>query len=134
MTGTAVGDPIEAEALARTFGQSRDVDDPILVGSVKTNIGHTEPVSGIAAVIKAVYALREGLIPPNLNYDIPHKSIPLKDWHMQVPTSLTQWPEDKSFRVSVNNFGYGGANAQLVYLFCFRCVTTHGSGFNIHVQ
>jgi acyl transferase domain-containing protein len=112
MTGTSVGDPIEAEALARTFGQSRDVEDPIFVGSVKTNIGHTEPVSGIASVIKTCFALRDGLIPPHLNYEVPHKSIPLKKWHMQVATSLTPWPKDKLLRASVNNFGYGGTNAQ----------------------
>ena len=112
MTGTGAGDPIEAEALAQTFGQSRAVDDPIFVGSVKTNIGHTEPVSGIASLIKTSFALRDGLIPPNLNYDIPHKSIPLKEWHMQVPTALTPWPRDKPLRASINNFGYGGTNAQ----------------------
>lgn len=50
MTGTAAGDPIEAEALAQTFGKSRDIDDPIFVGSVKTNVGHAEPVSGLAAI------------------------------------------------------------------------------------
>jgi len=81
MTGTAAGDPIEAEALARTFGKSRDVDDPIFVGSVKTNVGHAEPVSGLAAIIKACYALREGLIPRNLNYKVPHKNIPLVGIH-----------------------------------------------------
>lgn len=58
MTGTAAGDPIEAEAIARTFGKSREAHDPIIVGSVKTNVGHTEPVSGIAAVIKTTFALK----------------------------------------------------------------------------
>lgn len=77
MTGTAAGDPIEAEALAQTFGKSRDADDPVFVGSVKTNVGHAEPVSGLAAMIKTCFALREGLIPRNLNYEVPHKNIPL---------------------------------------------------------
>lgn len=112
MTGTPVGDPIEAEALARTFGLSRPVDDPILVGSVKTVIGHTEPVSGIAAIIKTCYALRDRVIPANLNYDVPNKKIPLVDWHLKVPTASTPWPKDKMLRASINNFGYGGANAQ----------------------
>ncbi|KAF2108938.1 hypothetical protein BDV96DRAFT_652537 [Lophiotrema nucula] len=114
MTGTKVGDPIEAEALARTFGQSRHANDPIWVGSVKPNIGHTEPCSGIAAIIKTAFALRDGLIPPNLNYEIPNKAIPLDGWHLQVPTSLTQWPHCKLFRASVNNFGYGGTNAHVI--------------------
>lgn len=112
MTGTPKGDPIEAEALARTFGQFRPAEDPILVGSVKTNIGHTEPVSGIAAIIKATLALKHGIIPGNLNYDIPHESIRLRDWNLAVPTSSMPWPNDKPLRASVNNFGYGGANAQ----------------------
>ncbi|KAJ5219498.1 hypothetical protein N7468_008702 [Penicillium chermesinum] len=83
MTGTATGDPIEAEAIARTFGQHRSSDDPVLVGSVKTNLGHTEP-------------------------------IPLDEWHLQVPTLPTQWPQDKSPRASINNFGYGGTNAHII--------------------
>ncbi|CAI6088461.1 unnamed protein product [Clonostachys chloroleuca] len=114
MTGTPVGDPIEAEALARTFGLSRPVDDPILVGSVKTVIGHTEPVSGIAAIIKTCYALRDRVIPANLNYDVPNKKIPLVDWHLKVPTASTPWPKDKMLRASINNFGYGGANAHVI--------------------
>ncbi len=77
MTGTAAGDPIEAEALAQTFGRCRNVDDPIFVGSVKTNVGHAEPVSGLAAVIKTCFTLQQGLIPRNLNYMYPHKNIPL---------------------------------------------------------
>lgn len=63
MTGTATGDPIEAEAIARTFGQRRSSDDPVLVGSVKTHLGHTEPVSGLAAVIKTAFALQHACIP-----------------------------------------------------------------------
>jgi acyl transferase domain-containing protein len=91
MTGTPTGDTIEAEALSRTFGKHRDVEDPALVGSVKTNIGHTGPVSGLAAIIKASFALRNGLIPPNLNYERVSPNIPLKDWNLKVPTVLTPW-------------------------------------------
>jgi acyl transferase domain-containing protein len=57
MTGTAAGDPIKAEAIARTFGKARKAHDPIVVGSVKTNLGHTEPVSGLSALIKTTFAL-----------------------------------------------------------------------------
>ena len=87
MTGTPSGDPIEAEALARTFGKHRSAEDPILVGSVKTNIGHTEPVSGLAAIIKAVYALQNEVIPPNLNYKKTNPNIPLEEWHLKVRRS-----------------------------------------------
>ncbi|OBT83083.1 hypothetical protein VE02_08866 [Pseudogymnoascus sp. 03VT05] len=82
MTGTPAGDPIEAAALASTFGKSRATHDPIIVGSVKTNVGHTEPVSGLAAVIKAAFVLKNGLIPPNLNYEKTNPSIHLKEWRV----------------------------------------------------
>ncbi|KAJ4422355.1 Type I Iterative PKS [Gnomoniopsis sp. IMI 355080] len=114
MTGTPTGDPIEAEALARTFGKGRAEDDPVLVGSVKPNIGHTEPVSGLAAVIKTIFALREGVIPPNANYENTNPNIPLKDWRLKVPRISTPWPADKPRRASINNFGYGGTNAHLI--------------------
>ncbi|KAK9800099.1 hypothetical protein SCARD494_01892 [Seiridium cardinale] len=114
MTGTSAGDPIEAEAIGRTFGSSRKADDPILVGSVKTNIGHTEPVSGLAAVIKTTFALKNALIPPNLNYKEANPEIHLSEWHLQVPTTLTPWPKNKPLRASINNFGYGGTNGHAI--------------------
>ncbi|KAI0481329.1 polyketide synthase [Xylariaceae sp. FL0804] len=114
MTGTAAGDPIEAEALALTFGQARKRNDPVLVGSVKPNIGHTEPVSGLAAMIKAIYTLKHGVIPPNVNYETPNHKIPLDDWRLKVPRTVMPWPGNKPRRVSVNNFGYGGTNAHVI--------------------
>ena len=114
MTGTAAGDPIEAEAIARTFGKSREAHDPIVVGSIKTNVGHTEPVSGLAAIIKTTFALKNRLIPPNLNFEIPNPQIDLQGWHLKVPTTLVPWPKDKLLRASVNNFGYGGTNSHLI--------------------
>lgn len=89
MTGTPTGDPIEAEALARTFGAGRAEDDPVLVGSVKPNVGHTEPVSGLAAVIKTIFALKEGVIPPNVNYENTNPNIPLKEWRLKVSSMAT---------------------------------------------
>jgi len=114
MTGTAAGDPIEAEAIARTFGKSREAHDPIVVGSIKTNVGHTEPVSGLAAIIKTTFALKNRLIPPNLNFEIPNPQIDLQGWHLKVPTTPVPWPQDKLLRASINNFGYGGTNSHLI--------------------
>jgi acyl transferase domain-containing protein len=114
MTGTPAGDPIEADALARTFGSSRDAHDPVIVGSVKTNLGHTEPVSGLAAVIKTAFALKHKMIPPNLNYETTNPNIHLDEWRLRVPTALTSWPENKLLRASINNFGYGGTNAHAI--------------------
>ncbi|KAI0015263.1 polyketide synthase [Xylariomycetidae sp. FL0641] len=114
MTGTPTGDPIEAEALARTFGEGRRVDDPVLVGSVKPNIGHTEPVSGLAAIIKTVFALKNAVVPPNVNYKVTNPNIPLDRWRLKVPRTVMPWPVGKPRRASVNNFGYGGTNAHVI--------------------
>ncbi|TPX07104.1 uncharacterized protein E0L32_010999 [Thyridium curvatum] len=113
MTGTKAGDAAEAEALGKTFGKRRSAEDPLLVGSVKTNIGHTEPVSGLAAVIKTVSALKHGIIPSNLNFKMPGKA-DLQRLHLRVPTELTPWPTNKPLRASVNNFGIGGTNAHAI--------------------
>lgn len=114
MTGTSAGNPIEAMALARTFSKSRDAHDPVIVGSVKTNVGHTGPVSGLAAIIKTIFALKNKLIPPNLKYDTGNPAIPLGEWHLRVPTTLTPWPKHKLLRASINNFGYSGTNGHLI--------------------
>ncbi|KAH8680684.1 type I polyketide synthase [Xylariales sp. PMI_506] len=135
MTGTPTGDPIEAEALALTFGASRDPNDPVLVGSVKPNVGHTEAASGLAAVIKAVMALKYGQIPANQNYATPNPKIPLKLWHLRVPTALTEWPVGKLRRASVNNFGYGGTNAHVILEAApetSHLVTTNGGSTRSH--
>ena len=85
-TGTAVGDPIEAEAIFKTFVQDQDrpSDKPLIVGSVKTNIGHLEAASGLAALVKTIFALEQGLIPPNINFESPNENIPLKEWGLKV--------------------------------------------------
>ncbi|KAK7959439.1 Compactin diketide synthase [Apiospora aurea] len=114
MTGTAAGDPIEAEAIARTFGKAREPHDPVVVGSVKTNVGHTEPVSGLAAIIKTTFALKNRVIPPNLNFEKANPEIDLQGWHLRVPTAPLPWPQDKLLRASINNFGYGGTNGHLI--------------------
>ena len=86
MTGTSTGDPTEAEALARTFGKSRPANDPVIVGSCKPNIGHTEPVSGLAAIVKAAHVLQNSLIPPNTNYEKTNPKIPMEEWNLKVRT------------------------------------------------
>ncbi|PYH87006.1 polyketide synthase [Aspergillus uvarum CBS 121591] len=114
MTGTPTGDLAEATALAQTFGKSRQPNDPVYIGSVKTNIGHTEPVSGLAAVIKTIWAMKHKQIPRNINYETPNPKIRQQEWNLTVPTSLTPWPQNKALRASINNFGYGGTNAHVI--------------------
>lgn len=108
------GDPIEAEALARTFGASRKSQDPVYVGSIKPNIGHTEPVSGIASLLKTSLLLQNKQIPPHINFKNANPSIPLDKWNLQLPMSPTPWPKGKPLRASINNFGYGGTNVHAI--------------------
>ncbi|KAK4508763.1 hypothetical protein PRZ48_002502 [Zasmidium cellare] len=114
MTGTQVGDPIEAEAISAVFARDRPPGDPVLVGSVKTIIGHTEATSGLAGVMKAVLVVEKGLIPPNANFERPNPAIDLDRLNVKVPTEVTEWPQGVPRRVSVNNFGFGGANAHVI--------------------
>ncbi|KGO37540.1 Acyl transferase/acyl hydrolase/lysophospholipase [Penicillium expansum] len=118
-TGTQAGDPIESSAIGATFGQSRPLDKngkkiPLYVGSVKTNIGHTEGASGLAGLIKAVIALERGVIPPNIRFESPNPKIDLKGWNLEVPTEVMPWPREGQRRASVNSFGFGGSNSHVI--------------------
>ncbi|GKZ35678.1 hypothetical protein AbraIFM66950_006426 [Aspergillus brasiliensis] len=112
-TGTKVGDPIEVGAIHRVFGEGRSKQAPLYVGSVKSNFGHLENVSGIVSVTKASPMLRCGFILPNANFERANPAIPLDQWNIKVPTHLRPWPRDKKY-ISVNNFGFGGSNCHVV--------------------
>jgi acyl transferase domain-containing protein len=108
-TGTSVGDSIEIEAITGVFGDSGGIH----IGSIKPNLGHGEGASGLTAVLKAVLALENRIIPPNI------KSMPLHETLYQnprliVPSEAIEWPSDRHERVSVNSFGIGGANAHVI--------------------
>ncbi|OJJ41665.1 hypothetical protein ASPWEDRAFT_167672 [Aspergillus wentii DTO 134E9] len=108
-TGTAVGDPIEVAAIANTFG-----DRGIYIGAVKPNIGHSEGASGLTSLIKAVLALENQVVPPNINFNTPNPRIPFAEKKLTVPVESTPWPQDRDVRISVNSFGMGGVNAHVV--------------------
>ncbi|TLD08011.1 hypothetical protein PspLS_12074 [Pyricularia sp. CBS 133598] len=114
MTGTKTGDPIEASAIGRIFGQTRDPNNPLIVGSVKTNLGHLEAASGIAGVIKVTMALKRAQIPPNMNFESPNPRIDMKALRVTVPRKLAPWPRGMPLRASVNNYGYGGTNGHAI--------------------
>ncbi|RHZ73806.1 hypothetical protein CDV55_100878 [Aspergillus turcosus] len=113
-TGTQTGDTIEANAIGTVFCEKRDSTNPLRIGSVKTNIGHTEATSGLAGVIKAVMAIEKGYIPPSINFEKVNPKISLDNLKLKIPLSLEPWPSNALQRVSVNNFGYGGANAHVI--------------------
>ena len=89
MTGTEVEDVVEAEALGRTFGKARSAEDPIPVGSVKTNVGHTGAVSGLAGLLKTAFALKHAQIAPNFNYKEMNAKIKLDEWRLQVSLEMS---------------------------------------------
>ncbi|KAL2068797.1 hypothetical protein VTL71DRAFT_15135 [Oculimacula yallundae] len=112
-TGTQAGDPVEASALYSTFGKSRE--DPLRIGSVKTNVGHLEGASGVTGFIKTVLMLEKEQILPNSGFESPNKRIPLKEWNLEVPTECLPWKRKNGvLRASVQSFGYGGTNAHVI--------------------
>ncbi|MBI1357394.1 MAG: SDR family NAD(P)-dependent oxidoreductase [Acidobacteria bacterium] len=111
-TGTALGDPMEVEALQAVFGRGRSSDKPLLLGSVKTNFGHLETAAGVAGLLKAALALRHGEIPPHLHLHNPSPHIPWERLPMAVPTRPTAWPGTRL--AGASSFGYSGTNAHLV--------------------
>ncbi|KAL8857831.1 MAG: hypothetical protein Q9178_005587 [Gyalolechia marmorata] len=112
-TGTAAGDPREARAIGAVFSGSRD--QPLNVGSVKTNIGHLEGASGIAGIIKATLALEHKTIPPNMHFESPNPEIDFENWKINVPTKPKHWHSSSDLRrASINSFGYGGTNAHVI--------------------
>ena len=114
-TGTLLGDPIEARALGTVLGRGRPADAPLLLGAVKTNLGHTEAAAGIAGFIKAVLAVQRGQIPPNQRFESPNPHIPFADLRMKVVDTQTDWPETgHPRRAGVSSFGFGGTNAHVV--------------------
>ncbi|MET9182454.1 amino acid adenylation domain-containing protein [Kitasatospora aureofaciens] len=114
-TSTPVGDPIEATALGRVLGIGRRAGERCYVGSVKTNIGHTEAAAGVAGLIKTALALKHRRIPPHLNLERPNPAIDLAALPFDIPAAPVDWPEHRGpARAGVNSFGFGGTNAHVL--------------------
>ena len=113
-TGTALGDPIEVEALAEVFGE-RAPDRHIVLGAVKTNIGHLEAAAGVAGLIKILLAMRHEAIPPNLHFTALNPNIDCAADIFEIPTALRPWRRGEAPRIAgVSSFGFGGTNAHVV--------------------
>ncbi|WKU47822.1 aminotransferase class I/II-fold pyridoxal phosphate-dependent enzyme [Streptomyces sp. VNUA116] len=113
-TGTALGDPVEWEALAGVYGRGRAAEEPCLVGSVKTNIGHLEAAAGIAGLIKAALVTKYRQVPPSLHLSTPNRGLELEGAGLEVATERRPLPVRDTARAGVSSFGFGGANAHVV--------------------
>ncbi len=114
-TGTPLGDPIEIESIKKVMLQERAKTNPLLIGSVKTNISHLESAAGIASFIKVVLVLQNEEIPPHLNFKKLNPYIKLDDAPIQIVTKNTPWPRsDKKRYAGISAFGFGGTNAHII--------------------
>ena len=114
-TGTAIGDPTEAGSIGRVFGDGRSEDDKVLIGTIKSNIGHTEALAGVAGVIKAVLSLKNRVAYPLANLQTPNSKIPFDDLGLRLSDDLIPIGKDgATIRAAVNSFGYGGTNAHAI--------------------
>ncbi|MBE8968471.1 acyltransferase domain-containing protein [Nostocales cyanobacterium LEGE 12452] len=113
-TGTLLGDAIELKALSTVLGENRPAGNKCRVGSVKTNIGHLEAASGIAALIKVALSLRYGKIPPNLHFQQPNPNVALDKLPLQVQQTLEAWPLHHPCIAGVSAFGFAGTNAHII--------------------
>ena len=114
-TGTAAGDPVELSALGAVLGEKRDSAYPFLVGSIKTNIGHTEGAAGVAGLIKATLSVKHRRVPGSLHFVTPNPAIPWAELPLTIPTGLTPWPmATQRALAGVSSFGISGTNAHVV--------------------
>lgn len=113
-TGTAVGDPIEVEAIGQALGEGRTKGNPLPIGSVKSNLGHLETASAVPSLLKAIHCLHQRRIPPTIGIDELNPNLPLDRYGLEIVTRTHALPDTGRLTIGVNSFGFGGANAHVV--------------------
>jgi acyl transferase domain-containing protein len=127
-TGTYSGDPLEIEGLASVFAPTRPAHKPLIIGSIKSNIGHSEAAAGLSGLIKAAMVVEKGIIPGNPTFITPNPRIDFEGSRVRVSRDATPWPEYAPIRrASVNSFGFGGSNGHCVLEAVDTHLETHGS-------
>ena len=120
--GTELGDSIELRAIAAVYGRDREAERPLLLGSVKTNIGHSEWASGMASIIKAVLAMNSGIIPAHLHFRSPNPNFEWEHMPVRITSEMIAWPDTKGRPplAGVNAFGLSGSNAHVILEGCAK--------------
>ncbi|HYG45316.1 MAG TPA: beta-ketoacyl synthase N-terminal-like domain-containing protein, partial [Bordetella sp.] len=113
-TGTAVGDPIETRAIGAALGQPRGANNPLPIGSVKSNLGHLEAASGVAGLVKAIYSLQHRVVPATIGIQALNPAIDFDGWNITVATQNHPLRRNGPLTIGVNSFGFGGANAHVI--------------------
>jgi acyl transferase domain-containing protein/NADPH:quinone reductase-like Zn-dependent oxidoreductase/acyl carrier protein len=113
-TGTAVGDPIETQAIGDALGKYRSAANPLPIGSVKGNMGHLEAASGMAGLIKALYCIQHRMVPATIGMETPNPNIHFDEWNLKVVTETQPLKKTGKLVVGINSFGFGGANAHVI--------------------
>jgi phthiocerol/phenolphthiocerol synthesis type-I polyketide synthase C len=113
-TGTSVGDPIEAKAIGDALGKLRPNNKPLLIGSVKSNLGHLEAASGVAGLVKALYCIQHRLVPATIGITTLNPNIQFNNLNLEVVTENTPLKKNGKLIIGINSFGFGGANAHVI--------------------
>ncbi|GAP86891.1 putative acyl transferase acyl hydrolase lysophospholipase [Rosellinia necatrix] len=113
-TGTAAGDPAEVAGVAMVFAPTRPANQPLAIGSIKSNIGHSEAAAGLSSLIKAILAIEKGVLPGTATFITPNPKIDFEKSRVKVFRNSIKWPYNLKRRASINSFGFGGANAHAV--------------------
>ncbi|KAK6068143.1 beta-ketoacyl synthase domain-containing protein [Seiridium cupressi] len=113
-TGTQAGDPTEVRGIGSVFAATRAADNPLIIGSVKSNIGHSEPAAGISGLLKAILSIENGFLPGNPTFINPSPKIDFASNKVKAFRHGIPWPENAPKRASINSFGYGGSNAHAI--------------------
>jgi len=109
-TGTSVGDKAEASALSLAFKDNHSQDQPLYIGSVKSNIGHTEGTSGVCSIVKSCLMIKHRTLVPSIHFNTPNPNIDFNNWHLKVVTECSPFPNDKNVIIGINSFGITGSN------------------------